>query len=41
MQPRQPTIPLIDRRTLLAGAAGTAALAAVGFSGTALAQQGL
>ena len=41
MQPRQPTMPLIDRRTLLAGAAGTAALAAAGFSGPALAQQGL
>jgi glucans biosynthesis protein len=41
MQPRQPTMHLIDRRTLLAGAAGTAALAAAGFSGQALAQQGL
>jgi glucans biosynthesis protein len=41
MQPRQPSTPLIDRRALLAGAAGTAALAAAGFAGPALAQQGL
>lgn len=41
MQPRQPSTPLIDRRVLLAGAAGTAALATTGFSGPALAQQGL
>jgi glucans biosynthesis protein len=40
MQSRQPNPP-IDRRTLLAGAAGTAALAASGFSAPALAQQGL
>lgn len=41
MQPRKPSTPLIDRRMLLAGAAGTAALAAAGFARPALAQQGL
>ena len=33
--------PSLDRRTLLAGASATAALAALGFAPAALAQQGL
>lgn len=39
--PAQPKSPLFDRRTLLAGASGTAALAALSFAPQALAQQGL